>query len=221
MNTPQIHLDTRVVKIAALVPNPWNPNRMDERLYASTRESIRTNGFVDPVTVCIPKPGNDDWPDFPTWEKGTFLIVDGEHRWKAAQDEEMTEIAVNILPLTQAKARRLTLIMLQHGDPEASSLLQCLKVLEEEMGEDARLGLPYESADIAKLKRIAEEAEGGGAGGEEFAFFSFHVAESAAKVIHAAISRVQKDQDLTNQGTAFEYICADFLAGLPEEEVAS
>ncbi len=219
-DTPEIHLDTRIVKITALVPNPWNPNRMDERLYASTRESIRTNGFVDPVTVCIPKAGSDDWPDFPSWGKGTFLIVDGEHRSKAATDEEMTEIAVNVLDLTQAKARRLTLIMLQHGDPEASSLLQCLKVLEEQMGEEARIGLPYESADIAKLKRIAEEAEGGGAAGEEFAYFSFHVAESAAKVIHDAISWVQKDQDLTNQGTAIEYICADFLAGLPEDDAS-
>lgn len=214
----KVHLDTKKVKVGLLEPNPWNPNRENERTYAAVRESIRASGFVAPVIVCIPDPGTEEWSSFGTWEKGHYLILDGEHRWKASQDEEMTEIAVNVIHgLTEATARRMTLQLMQHGEPDAAALLKCLDVLEQEMGEDARVGLPYESADIAKLKRIAAAAEGGGAS-EEFAYFSFQVAESAAKVIHQAIERVQKDQALTNQGTAIEYICADFLAGLPEEE---
>ena len=216
----KLDLDTRTARIVDLEPNPWNPNRMTERLFESTRESIRVMGFIDPVTVCVPKAGSPEWPSFPTWEKGRYLIVDGEHRTRAAQEEGLDAVGIVVVPLkTEAEARKLTLIFLQHGDPVAGDLLKCLKILEEQMGEDARVALPYEAGDIARLKKIAEaEAQGEEGGGEEFTYFSFHVPKDAAEVIRQAIAHVQGQHGAKNQGLAVEMICADYLAGIGDAD---
>jgi ParB/RepB/Spo0J family partition protein len=60
-----------------LTPNPWNPNQMDDEQYGKALNSIREFGFVDPVTVR--ELGND-----------TYQIIDGEHRWRAAQPADST-----------------------------------------------------------------------------------------------------------------------------------
>lgn len=53
-------------------PNPWNPNKMNERQFAAELESIMHNGFLDPVTVR-------------EHAMEGYEIIDGEHRWKALQ----------------------------------------------------------------------------------------------------------------------------------------
>lgn len=58
--------------IDLLEPNPWNPNAMDDEMFAKAIESIHKFGFVDPVTVRV---------------LGDRLqIIDGEHRWKGARE---------------------------------------------------------------------------------------------------------------------------------------
>ena len=68
-----------LVKLAQCHPNDWNPNRMDGLTYAKTIESIKTFGFIDPITI---RPH----PDHPGWQ-----IIDGENRWKAARDLGLDE----------------------------------------------------------------------------------------------------------------------------------
>jgi hypothetical protein len=69
------------VDLDLLRPNPWNPNAMDEAMYASAIESIHEFGFVDPVTVRSEDPDRLTIEDVVHYE-----IIDGEHRWKAAHD---------------------------------------------------------------------------------------------------------------------------------------
>ena len=70
------------VDIDRMAPNPWNPNAMDPEMYGKAIESIHEFGFVDPVTVRTEireKAGG--------WGAGIYYqIIDGEHRWKAAQE---------------------------------------------------------------------------------------------------------------------------------------
>lgn len=56
-----------------LRPNPWNPNAMDAEMFAKAVESIHRFGFIDPLTA---REAGD----------GVAEIIDGEHRWKAAQE---------------------------------------------------------------------------------------------------------------------------------------
>jgi len=69
-----------LVKWRDVVPNPWNPNKMNERQFDAELESIMHNGFIDPVTV-RENAANEG-----------HEIIDGEHRWRALQflKESMT-----------------------------------------------------------------------------------------------------------------------------------
>ncbi len=90
-----------LVPIDALRPNPWNPNAQSEFMFAKERQSIREFGFIDPITA---RRGRVESDPFPLLE-----IVDGEHRWRAAQLEGLTEVSVIDLGfMSDARAKTLT-----------------------------------------------------------------------------------------------------------------
>lgn len=137
-----------VIERERLRPNPWNPNRMDERTFAAERESIQTFGFLDPLTV---RP-------HPTLE-GEFEIVDGEHRLRATDDLDYPKLPCLVLDLDEAAARKLTVI-LNETRGEADPVLQAelLNDLRSHLGDEGvQVGLPYTSAEIAALRRIADD----------------------------------------------------------------
>lgn len=69
----------------SLEPNAWNVQVQDEATFTRLREEIRKVGFIDPIQV------------FPKEEKGKYVILGGEHRWKAAMAEGLEEIPVIVL----------------------------------------------------------------------------------------------------------------------------
>jgi ParB/RepB/Spo0J family partition protein len=71
-------LTTVYVAVADLKPNPWNPNRQSDEDFELLLRSIEDNGFTVPIVV----------------NRDTMQIVDGEHRWRAAQALGMDEIPV-------------------------------------------------------------------------------------------------------------------------------
>lgn len=58
--------------VESLRPNPWNPNEMNEDTFNRLGEELEDVGFIDPIQV-VPM---DD---------GTYQIIGGEHRWRAAK----------------------------------------------------------------------------------------------------------------------------------------
>lgn len=76
-------LERLVVEYApvdSLRPNSYNPNRQSEHDFELLLKSIKENGFTQPVIV----------------QRDTREIVDGEHRWRAAQHES---IALSEIPV--------------------------------------------------------------------------------------------------------------------------
>jgi hypothetical protein len=73
-------LNVEYVPVDSIKPNAYNPNRQSDHDYQLLLTSIKENGFTQPVIV----------------HRETRQIVDGEHRWRAAQDPSigMTEIPV-------------------------------------------------------------------------------------------------------------------------------
>jgi len=81
------------VPVRMLEPNPWNPNRMPEDLYQALKAHMEKGGKVDPLIV-MPKPVYG------------YLIVDGEHRWRAATELRWETIPCEVMALTEDEAKR-------------------------------------------------------------------------------------------------------------------
>lgn len=90
----------RMVAIAKLIPNPLQPRRhfADEALRDLTN-SIREQGILQPLIV---RPTRS--------EAGTFEIVAGERRWRAAQRAQVHEAPVIIRDFNDAEALAVALI---------------------------------------------------------------------------------------------------------------
>jgi ParB/RepB/Spo0J family partition protein len=68
------------ISVDLLDPVEWNPNEETDATFAALVESIKADGFVEPLLVAAK-------PD------GRYEIVAGEHRWRAARVLEMPEVS--------------------------------------------------------------------------------------------------------------------------------
>lgn len=164
-------VEAGVAPIERFHPNEWNPNRMDERTYEAEKASIRQYGFIDPITV---RP-------HPTTE-GEWEILDGEHRWKAAQDEGLPDVSYNSVgPMADERAKLITITFNEtRGNPDTVVLARLLLELEQAMeGDDGWSStLPFTDAELKNYLEIGQldwdadygtssDGEGGSEGQEE------------------------------------------------------
>jgi len=128
------------VQVTEVDPNPWNPNEMDDETFAKERRSIRDNGFVDPITV---RPMGSRWQ-----------LIDGEHRWRAAAAEGMTELpATNLGNISDHQAHKLTIIYNElrgRSNPDKLASLVRLMVADENLASLAET-LPLSEAEMNSL----------------------------------------------------------------------
>lgn len=89
---PLQSLNVEIVDPALLKPNPYNPNKQNDDEFALLRQSIKSDGFTMPVLV------NKD-----------LMIIDGEHRWRAALAEGLKLIPVVKLDLNDARMKMATI----------------------------------------------------------------------------------------------------------------
>jgi len=85
-------LQVEYVPIDSVQPNEYNPNRQSEHEFELLLKSIEDNGFTQPV-ICT--------------REG--VIVDGEHRWRAAGALGMVEIPVVKVEMTPEQMRIATI----------------------------------------------------------------------------------------------------------------
>ena len=146
--TENIRVEIKKVGIEDCHPNPWNPNRMSERVEQATVESIAMFGMIDPITV-RPHPGAE----------GKYQIIDGEHRHRACMSLEYKLIPVNVLHnLDDQQAKRLTIIANEtRGYADKITLAGILSELNEGMDIDELIkGLPYYEDELKELLSMAE-----------------------------------------------------------------
>jgi len=108
-------LKVEYVKVGDIKPNAYNPNRQSEFDFELLLKSMSEDGFTQPI-VC-----QDD-----------LTIVDGEHRWRAAQKLEMKEVPVVKVNMT---AEQMRIATLRHnrarGSEDIELTAQVLKDLQE------------------------------------------------------------------------------------------
>lgn len=104
----------KVLKIEYLKPesisaNPYNPNRQTEHDFELLCTSIEEDGFTQPVVAVRMTDEHVADPKLSMFNVGDVVIVDGEHRWRAAQTIGIAEIPVVITPFTPTQMRVATL----------------------------------------------------------------------------------------------------------------
>ena len=166
-------LEIEHLKIAQVEANPWNPNKQNDRQYQAEIQSIQDNGFIAPILVR--KTG------------ATYQIIDGEHRWKALNEiierglegkwnlPELTkakEIPAIVLEVSDAQAKKLTIIMNEtRGQADLSALGLLLAEIAPDLGDALGIGLPYSEPQMAELMAIADfnwDDYGSGVENQEF-----------------------------------------------------
>jgi ParB/RepB/Spo0J family partition protein len=123
--------------VDSIQPNQYNPNRMSEKDFELLLRSMREDGFTQPVIA----------------QRQTRMIVDGEHRWRAAAALGMKTLPVVLVDMTPEQARIATL---RHNRARGSEDLQLsAEVLRdlEKLGalEWAADSLMLSDAEIEKL----------------------------------------------------------------------
>lgn len=126
-------MELKAIPLSKIRPNDWNPNVLDERKFDALVKQIKGAGFRQPLVV---RPGK---------KKGTYEIIDGEHRCAALKSlgKKKADCIVVEDDDTEAKIQTLAMNVLR-GDPDMFKMAKLIVQLNEECpaGELAeRLGL--------------------------------------------------------------------------------
>jgi ParB family transcriptional regulator, chromosome partitioning protein len=108
----------KVLPASSLKPNPWNYNRQTPVMFKKLIAAIKRHGFTKPIIVCAIE-----------GEEHQRMIVDGEHRWRAATALGMPTVpVVDLGVVSEERAKELTIILNElHGDPNEARLSDLLR----------------------------------------------------------------------------------------------
>lgn len=136
----------------ALEPNPWNPNRQSEQDFELLLRSMEEDGFTQPVVAL----------------REGKVIVDGEHRWRAARHLGLDEIPVVYTDMTEEQARIATL---RHNRARGSEDVNLAAELLRDLRELGALDQAQEALmlDDTELTRLLDDVPAPDSlAGEEF-----------------------------------------------------
>ena len=147
--------DVRVVEISSVVPNSWNPNEMKDSVFNELAHDVAEQGMDQPVIV-IPDPDRT----------GGFIIVDGEHRWRAAKIAGKEEILVSVKEFDERAAKIATVRRNSlRGQLDPAKFTALVKSLEDKDSISElkkRMGISdieFKKAYLGKTQDKAEQAK--------------------------------------------------------------
>ncbi len=152
---PSVPEGLRSVPLGKLVPNPLQPRKtFDETALEELAASIRQHGIIQPVIV-------EDSGD------GTYLIVAGERRYRAAEKAGLRDVPVVVRSFTPEKKLEIALIEnVQREDlnpvEEAEAykvLMEAARLSQEEVAEKVGKSRPAVANSLRLLKLPAEMLE--------------------------------------------------------------
>jgi len=95
---------TELLAIDKVDANPWNPNVMGEVEYDALKEDMHIHS-ANGIDAILVSPFHCFFPGEPISDR--FVIVDGEHRWRAAKELGWKEIRCEVQPITEDDAKAL------------------------------------------------------------------------------------------------------------------
>jgi ParB/RepB/Spo0J family partition protein len=201
-------------------PNDWNANAFDAENYPKLVESIRGDGFLEPLKV-MPDPARE----------GEYLLVDGYHRWKAAGELGLTEVPCEIWSLTleEAKVRGLQLNYLR-GQPVPARLAGLIHDLNATFAlEDMTGMLPWSASELkdslellklpADLRGELEAQAARDAAGAPVPICVTMVGEEYQVFEQAMAAAKEELGKGARRGECLERVCSGYLRGIdPDSE---
>lgn len=92
-------MDVKLLPINKVVPNDYNPNKMQFKILKLLKKSILEDGFLFPILVIYDQ----------NYDK--YVVVDGFHRYKAMKELKQTEIPAVVLDRDISERRVMTVRM--------------------------------------------------------------------------------------------------------------
>lgn len=131
--------------IGAVTPNDYNPNRQSDHDFELLKRSMHEDGFTQPIIVLRT-------PD----ATGRHIIVDGEHRWRAARDLGVSRIPVAMVDMTVEQAKIATL---RHNRARGSEDLELSAAVLRDLQALGALDWAADSLMLsdAELERLLED----------------------------------------------------------------
>jgi len=128
--------DIIIASVDDIETNDYNPNVMEQEVFSTLAEHIKSDGkMVQPVLV----------RENPLEDGPSYMVVDGEHRFRASKLAGMKEIAVIVVDYTEDEAKFKTIAMNQlRGNYIPLKMAKLLVDLQER----------YNNTDIKRLTGI-------------------------------------------------------------------
>ncbi|MFH7835142.1 MAG: ParB/RepB/Spo0J family partition protein [Candidatus Aenigmatarchaeota archaeon] len=139
-------MEIKNININEIIPNPWNPNIMEDDIYQHLKREYERVGYLQPILV---RKKNDK-----------YEIIDGEHRWRAAKEFGLNEITCIIIELDDEQAKLTTINMNKikgTNDPYKLSLL--IKDLNKTIDIETLSSLINTSIEELKINLEISEVE--------------------------------------------------------------
>jgi len=204
----QNHAQIQMVEIKKIVPNDYNPNEMPEELFEGIKNNIKRTGFVGAIVVRPTK-------------KGKYVIIDGEHRYKALKRVGAKEVPCIVMDLDDSDAKINTIawnklrgtanpIKLAHAIHDLTeyySMEQLEKLTgyrKAELNDVLKLlKLPTEFRDLAEAIEMAAQEETDRAP----VIMVFVVDQDQERTILEAVERTK----MKKKGDALFEICSKYV----------
>jgi ParB family transcriptional regulator, chromosome partitioning protein len=140
--------DLREIPVELIAPNPQQPRRVfEEASLVALAESLKDRGVLQPVLV-RPVPG------------GTYELIAGERRWRAAQLAGLETVPAMIRPHDDAESLELALIEnMAREDLNPLEAARAVAALVEELGltrEDVGRRVGRSRVAVSNLLRLLE-----------------------------------------------------------------
>ena len=134
------NLDVIYVNVNDIKPNAYNPNRQSEHEFELLCRSIEEDGFTTPAVV----------------RKQDMVIVDGEHRWRAAQSVGMLEIPVVLVEMTDEQMKIATL---RHNRARGEEDVELAAAVLRDLAKMGALDEAQDSLmlDDVEMKKLLDE----------------------------------------------------------------
>lgn len=200
------------VPIDKVEPNDYNPKEKNTKEYKNVVESIRRNGFKQPIFV-REEEGNDN-----------YIIVDGEQRWTAANELGYTEIYVyNLGKISEEEAKALTIwfeVQVPFSEVELAPIVVELNKLD--------ITLPYTDEEIVTFEKMTqfdfdtaynEEGPQNDELDDEMKTLNIKMTPEQFETVDGAMKYIMEQEDVS-AGRALELLCANGLTGYPFDSTA-
>lgn len=154
-----IKISILTVETTLLRPNPWNTNVVGARNFDKLKNSIDRLGFFKPILV-------RELLD------GTYEILGGEHRWRAAIEHGMAAVPVtSVGVIDDNTAKQMSLVDNErYGEDDAVELQRLIESIQAEIDYSLADIAPYDeemtetlaresSVDLEELSMLGEEED--------------------------------------------------------------